>query len=320
MYGPRTLERLVDPALADLQVEYDAAVQAGRKWQSRWIWTVGHVAFFKMIAVHGGQRAMEVLSRLTHEERRGLIRTSTFCLSIIVVVTIVFAAPPLLSNSFSRNHGNPGILFIYLIPQALPLSIPIGLTFGIIWGVGTVSVSRRTGALILIAAAAVSIVSFTMLSWFVPASNQAFRVSVIGRHVTKGANELTLGELRQLLEPRTNEAAIIAPPAGTRHLALTYHTRWALAGAPFVLATFALALTSRRQLGRLMLGGLGLAAIFGYYVIMYSGRRLGLDGEVPAVAAAWAPNAALLILSFALVKLRSFQRILPRGPDGVLCL
>jgi hypothetical protein len=47
-------------------------------------------------------------------------------------------------------------------------------------------------------------------------------------------------------------------------------------------------------------------SVFGYYVIMYSARRLGLDGEVPAVTAAWAPNAALLILSFAVVKLGSF--------------
>lgn len=53
----RTMERLIDPVLTDLQIEYDHAVHEGRKWKSRWIWSVGHIAFFQAIAVHQAERA-----------------------------------------------------------------------------------------------------------------------------------------------------------------------------------------------------------------------------------------------------------------------
>ncbi len=46
-----------------------------------------------------------------------------------------------------------------------------------------------------------------------------------------------------------------------------------------------------------MLGLVGGIAIFGYYVIMYTARELGLDRTLPAFAAAWAPNAAFVTLS-----------------------
>ena len=87
-------------------------------------------------------------------------------------------------------------LALHLVPQALPLSIPIGLTFGILCGLGRVSASYRSRAVILSLAAAASFVSFTMLAWVVPMANQAFRVAIAGQPLAKGSRELTLGELR----------------------------------------------------------------------------------------------------------------------------
>jgi putative ABC transport system permease protein len=49
----RTMERLVDPAIADLQAEYEEASRTGPGWRRRWIWMRGHIAFFTMIVVHG---------------------------------------------------------------------------------------------------------------------------------------------------------------------------------------------------------------------------------------------------------------------------
>jgi len=62
-----------------------------------------------------------------------------------------------------------------------------------------------------------------------------------------------------------------------------------------ILALLALALTHRCQHGRLMKLLAGCLAIFSYYVVMYSARRLGLDHTLSAFAAAWTPNVAFLI-------------------------
>ena len=59
-----TMERLVDPAIADLQAEYEEASRTGRGWRRRWIWMRGHIAFFTMIVVHG-RAAQEKTGGLT---------------------------------------------------------------------------------------------------------------------------------------------------------------------------------------------------------------------------------------------------------------
>ena len=120
---------------------------------------------------------------------------------------------------------------------------------------------------------------------------------MIGHSIPKGPTNLHRGELRQLLERGTAEPRLLAPRSDRRTLALTYHGRWALAIAPFVLALFALALTHRRQLGRFLSLLARRLAIFGYYVVMYSARRLGLDQTLSAFAAAWTLNVAFVILS-----------------------
>ena len=43
----RTMERVVDPLLADLELEYTEAIRHGRLWMSRWILILGHFAFLK---------------------------------------------------------------------------------------------------------------------------------------------------------------------------------------------------------------------------------------------------------------------------------
>jgi putative ABC transport system permease protein len=47
-----TMERLIDPAIADLQAEYEEASRTRPGWRRRWIWMRGHIAFFTMIVVH----------------------------------------------------------------------------------------------------------------------------------------------------------------------------------------------------------------------------------------------------------------------------
>jgi len=298
-----TMERLVDPTLADLQAEYENAAGRTRKWERRWILVLGHIALIRVMAVHGGMRAVGFLRCSTADDRRALRRTVGASAAITSVGTVVLMVPFL--KYLSRGRSGSVELALYLIPQALPVSIPVGLTFGILWGLGKVAGSPRSRTLIVLLATLASVASFTTLAWVGPIANQAFRVSMIGHPVPKGVNELTLGELRRLLEPGTVEQRPFAAPANLRSLALTYHSRAALAGAPLVLALFALALTRRRQYGRIVPLLAGCLAIWGYYVVMYSARRLGLDHIVSVSAAAWAPNVVLSIVSVALILLGS---------------
>jgi hypothetical protein len=303
----RTMERFVDPTVSDLQAEYEDAVKRGRRWESARIWIVGHIAVIQVMALHGGLGAMETLRDLTGDDRRAVLRTIVASTAIMIVGTLALAMVPFV-NFVSRNHPRSVELAFYWVPQALPLSIPIGLTFGILWGLGRVSASRRTRTVVLLLAFGASLASFTMLAWVVPTSNQAFRVSMmgrLGRPLPKGENELTIGELRQRLEPGARQLPAVAAPSDPPSLALNYHARWALGSAPFVLAVFAVAFTSRRHWGRMMPFLVGGVVIFAYYVIMYSARGLGLDRTISPFAAAWTPNTAFLMLSLAITRFSS---------------
>ena len=297
----QTMERLVDPTVADLQSEYQNAVSCNRKWESRRILVHGHIALVRVMAVHGGMRAMGFLRYCTGEDRQALIRTAGASAVIMIAATVVLMAP------FVSAAGRPDSaeLALYLIPQALPLSIPIGLTFGILWGLGRTAASPRSGPLILVLATIASVASFSVLAWIAPTANQAFRISTSEQPLPKGVNELTLGELRQLLEPGTHEPTSVAGPSDRRSLTLNYHARWALSGAPLVLALFAVALTSRRRWGRMMPLLIGGVMILAYYVILYSAAGLGLNQTISPFAAAWAPNTAFLMLWLAIMRFGS---------------
>jgi hypothetical protein len=298
----RTLERLVDPTVADLQSEYENAVRGNRKWESRRILVQGYIALVRVMAVHGGMRVMGFLRYFRGEDRRALIQTAGASAVAMIAGTVVLMAP---FASSAGSRPDSAELALYLIPQALPLSIPIGLTFGILWGLGRVAASPRSRTLILLLATIASVASFAMLAWIVPTANQAFRISTIGQPLPKGVNELTLGELRQRLEPGAHEPMSVAGPFDRRSLALNYHARWALSGAPLVLALFAMVLTSRRQWGRMMPFLIGGVMILAYYVIMYSAWGLGLNHTISPFAAAWAPNAAFLMLWLAIMRFGS---------------
>lgn len=48
-----TMDYLVDPAIADMQAEYEDASRRGLTWHKRWICIRGHFAFLRMIVAHG---------------------------------------------------------------------------------------------------------------------------------------------------------------------------------------------------------------------------------------------------------------------------
>jgi lipopolysaccharide export LptBFGC system permease protein LptF len=301
------MERLVDPTVSDLQTEYEDAVARGRKWESARIWIVGHIALMHVIVLHGGLMGTNTQRDRTSDDRQAVRRTAAASAAIAIAGTILITVVPFVSNVASlrlRHHSHAFELASYAIPQALPVSIPIGLTFGILWGLGRMSTSRRTRVVVLALALGASAVSFTMLAWAIPVSNHAFRVSVAGRPLPKGTNDLTLGELRSQIEARRGVAPTVSP-FDVRRLALRYHQRWALASAPLVLAFFAVACASRRRWHRMVPLLAGILVIAAYYAIMLWALGAGRDARISPLAAAWAPNAVFLMLSFVIVRFNS---------------
>jgi hypothetical protein len=296
------MEQVIDPALADLQVEYRDAVQQGYVWRRRWVPVAGYVVFLKVIAVYGNQLAMRTLHGWTVDGDGRLSRRIGFCAAGVVVATSLLVMPSLLVSSWTAARAVKSV--IYLIPQALPIAVPVGFTIGLICSLGRrVVASGSTGAVLLIASVC-SIASFATLGWIAPAANQSFRVSVAGRSVIRGANELTIRELGQLLTPGTHEPMLLAPPTDVRHLSVIYHARWALSCAPFAFALFALSVVALRSAWRLTLG-LGMCGAYLAYFL----AGPSLYDILPAVAVGWLPNVVIAVISVAVTvgPLRSIE-------------
>jgi hypothetical protein len=293
------MERLIDPIVADLQLEYDQAIRHGWTWRSRWLRVVGYVALLKAIALYGAERARRTFYDWTVDDHRGLGRLLGVSGAATALATFALMLPPLLAISSPRHWSVARLLFV--MPQALIVAVPLGFTIGIFWALGGRSVSGRLSGTVIVLAIACSIASWVMLAWVVPIANQAFRVSVFGGAPMRGAYELTLGELKQLLEPGTHEPMALLKPSDMRFLGVVYHTRWALSFATLAQTIFALSVITRRRCGRAIDGVTACGALVMYSLLIFVGTKLGLDGTLPAVVGAWLPNAVCILVSATVV-------------------
>jgi hypothetical protein len=50
--SPKTMERVVQPILSDLESEYCMALAEGRIWKARWICVRGYISFWKGVGMH----------------------------------------------------------------------------------------------------------------------------------------------------------------------------------------------------------------------------------------------------------------------------
>jgi hypothetical protein len=292
------MDRLVEPILTDIQVERQDAVRRGRAWRGRWVQVAGYVTLLRALARQG----IDGVLHWTSDDRQTLMRTIAFGAAITSITTLLLELP-ILWNSPART-GVPYLEpFILLVPQGLPLAIPIGLALGIACGTAKRSRPGRSLNVILLLTIACTGVVFLDL-WILPEANQAYRDSTWGPHALRGANELTLGELRALLWGLGHASDVpLAAPHDWQILAFAYYTRWALSCTTLVVAMFTFLMPG----GRLLRSMAASAAVLGYYQLMFGGRQLVISGTLPAYAAAWLPNATLLTLAILLMARRFRQ-------------
>jgi hypothetical protein len=291
----RTMERLIDPALTDIQVEYRNAIAQGRVWRSRWIRMAGYVAFVKVLALYGSERTVRDWSV---DDGQAFARTLGLSIAAFTLTAVLLISPAV--------GGVPTNLVLYLIPQALPLAIPVGIALGTFCGLGGRVVSFRLKGASLALALACSAGSLASTIWFIPAANQGYRVSVAehlrlpaGKQVTltAGAIEMNMGDLRRTVDAlaqsgRTREA---------RKMAFGYYIRWALPCAPFVLALFALSVTPRRPVRRWILAAAACGACLSYYLFLLAADFAARRTLLPIVASVWLPNLVYAVVSSGLM-------------------
>jgi lipopolysaccharide export LptBFGC system permease protein LptF len=155
----------------------------------------------------------------------------------------------------------------------------------------------------------VALVSFTTISWIVPASNYAFRVSLAGHDVPRGINELTTLELRERLASDVDEPVRVFGARGDRrYMATMYHARVAVSCAAVVLSLLALPLLTWRRMLRLALGMVVCVCYVGYFFWVTDDAARGRLEALSPAAVAWLPNYLIAVIAITWMTLSSRVR------------
>jgi hypothetical protein len=286
MCSAGSLERIVQPALADLQHEYAAAESVLSRL---WILCRGYAAALRIIVVCiFGREAFEA-------DRRVIIRTLGWTAGSITATTALLLIPPIVIAMASGPLPVGRSFLLMLVPQAIPLAIPLGVIFGVAMGLVGRTLTPQVKKAVIGVALSGAVVSFANMAWLMPAANQAFRQSVFVARggqgaVMKGASEMSLSELRR---------AGGHGPGGDRmswptRVTWTYHLRVALAFAGPALSMLALALIDRGARRWLV-----MATCLAYYALLWTGEAIVYGGAAPW-AGAWLANAAIGMTAVAL--------------------
>jgi hypothetical protein len=285
--SPKQLERVVEPAIADLQKEYGAAESGSVLRRARVLFT-GYLAILEVMLMCALQTPPA-----TDEERRALVRTFAWTAGIVAGVGALMIGLVVATVMMGGAPWPRPVHYAMLIPMALPIALPIAMTFGLAIGFGGRAATGRAKRTIVATAFMASLVSLVSLWTIAPLANQAFRQATFeakggrGDVMKVGAAEMTMPELRHQANalsrnPRQAELA--------RMGRWNFHMRVALSFGTLVLALFSLAVAERLPKPPRAMVMAGSAV---YLLLLLAGEALTLEGAPPAVAA-WLANAVFL--------------------------
>jgi hypothetical protein len=278
------MERLIDPAIADLQSEHADAMRRGQLWRSRWIRVGGSLAFWKVIGLYAIERAAPLAQEWAAADDHALGRTLRFSALWMVVAVACFVWMPLQHYTQRVSVGDAARMTLYLIPQAITVAVPLALAMGTLCGLRGRRASIQTQRSLVVSAALLSVAMFIVLGWILPDANHAFRVLIAHRQVPRGMNELPLGQL------------------AARGYWFQFHGRCALSVAPLVLALFACTMSTRMH-GSWRSIAAGIAAMGAYVWLV-----MRLQGSGAGPLDAWTPNLILMLLTALTVRLTAFAK------------
>ena len=306
-----TMQRVIDPLIADLQREHAEAVRRGRVWKSRWIQVAGWIAFFKVVAI-SATASLTSIEEWTPDDRRSLTRAAVISVVTLVVITVLLVSRSVEDIPKVLVHPSPR-RFLFLAPYPFLAGIVLGATLGIVLGLGGRALSRRLVTAAIGGALICSAIVFIDVGWIAPAAHIAYRMTIGGTDPTPDIGEAPLGALRRKIEQVQCDSQD-APLGFLAALSFDYHRRVALSFSPLVFALFGLAMTScfRR---RWVLGIAACAAFLAYGWLVIVVRPWDLNPwnlRSPVYVAAWLPNATIAALAAALGVFGALRRAVPR--------
>ncbi len=302
-----TMERLIDPVIADMQCEHDEAVRLGRRARRVHVIVAGHFAFWKVLLCHAPAWSARVLADCLAP---GPIARALGCAAVAMfVLTSVLTAPPLLGVHGPLRGVPTAWLFLLLVPQAIPITLPAALLVGVLFWIHDRTITSRVRRAVVVAGFAGSLAAFGTMAWLIPAANQTFRVTVAGEYVVEGPAELSMSALRE----RAVSMKQGGLPRSAGHLLLSYHLRLALVPAALIFALFALHV-ARLRAGRGATIALASISVLVYFSCLF--RLANIESstfshEAIAVVVAWVPNVILVLAMLA------FAAVRPRRPAPV---
>jgi hypothetical protein len=290
LLDPSTMERLIDPVIADLQCEHADAVRHGRLWRARWVRIVSGIAFCKVAA-------LAVVATNRHGARAIAVALSAATPLMVLAICAVLAG----TAATIHTRENMVWLVLYLVPQALTITLPVCLALGVfVWvrGEGVNRSTRRTALWLMRLAFVLAVVN---TGWITPAANTAFRNVNAGAAMARGANELTFIELAQRVSHVSPETALDGPLP----MAFWLNARLALAIAPVLLCVLALAgATAPGRRSAAIVVFATLAVFVACYVLVPDDEIAILMHWLPAAAIPWIPN---VIVALATVQSRALN-------------
>jgi hypothetical protein len=279
VFDDRTMEHVIDPAIADLRAEPFS--------MSRYLAVLQAVTL--------------CIPRMTVP----LGRTLGVSALALVAVVAVFEVLPLL---FAWQQEALDLRMpLYLIPQGLTIATSVAIAFGVLHACGGRNLSRRVVLIVALLAVFSSVTSFVNAGWLTPAANQAYRVALavhlpqLRGPFARGPAEFTLGEVHRQLQLATTDPNVVAWPEELHLLAASYYGRWAVTLAPIAFAVFALALAGRQRWMRWTLGPAVCVAYLAYLFFLDVPRLVTLDGWWWLGGAVWYPLVVLALISAAMV-------------------
>lgn len=301
---PETMERVVDPLIADLQREHGDARRSGRGWTARLIRIAGTIAFAKVVLMcaWGELTAMEQSAA----DRNAVSRVVAVAVPVVVVLTVLLELPSV--GDYPKILRSPtSMRFLYLAPWPFALALAAGAALGIVVGLSGRAFSRRVAARVVVLSLICSAVTFVNLGWVAPAAGVAYRVTVFGDpDPTPGIGEQSIGALGRRIDEFKRDPAFahFGFPAAMK---FDYHCRVAMSCAPLVLSSCALVVIGRGIRRRWLFRITAVLALVAYGWLLVTIKPWGRI-EIPAVLAAWSPNLAVMLASGLVLAARSALR------------
>src|SRR5262245_19484636 len=89
VFSPATMSRLIDPAITDLQIEYDEACPRPYPWRATWVRFCGYVAFANVVAQCGPFEIRHAMRSWNESDRHAVTQALWVSALVTLVVTIL---------------------------------------------------------------------------------------------------------------------------------------------------------------------------------------------------------------------------------------